>query len=166
MSIATRPQTGATPALRILNIAGAQYQVHEFQHDPHVRAYGTEAAQALGVEAGRVFKTLVISVDGELVNAIVPVSGQLDLKSLAQAAGGKKAELAGLAEAERRTGYVTGGVSPLGQRKQLPVIADQTVKEHETIFVSGGRRGLEVEMTPAVFLELTQATLAKIATLD
>jgi Cys-tRNA(Pro)/Cys-tRNA(Cys) deacylase len=163
---ATRSRGGATPALRILNASGMAYEVHEFEHDPNVRQYGPEAAHALGVSADRVFKTLVISVDGALVNAIVPVSGQLDLKALAQAAGGKRAELAGLAEAERTTGYVAGGVSPLGQRKQLPVVADHTIKDHETIFVSGGRRGLDIELTPTAFLEITNATCAKIATLD
>lgn len=166
MSIAARTQSSATPALRVLNLAGVDHSVHEFEHDRSVRRYGSEAAEALGASPERVFKTLMILVDGEPVTALVPVSGQLDLKALASAVGGKKAQLAGIAETERRTGYVTGGVSPFGQRNASPVIVDRTVNDHATIYVSGGRRGLEIEMRPGDLIMLTNARVAKIASLD
>ena len=166
MAIATRSQAVATPALRVLNLAGVEYQVHEFKHDPKNRRYGTEAAEKLGVESGRVFKTLIILVDGEPTTALVPVSGQLDLKLLASAAGGKKAQLAGVAETERRTGYLVGGVSPLGQRKASPVIIDQSAMAHPSIFVSAGRRGMEIELSASDLVMLTEARVEKIAALD
>ncbi|GAA2012796.1 Cys-tRNA(Pro) deacylase [Brevibacterium samyangense] len=166
MSIAVRSHAAATPALRVLNLAGVEYSVHEFDHDQTTRRYGTEAAEKLGVDSHRVFKTLYILVDGEPVNALVPVTGQLDLKALAGARSAKKAQLAGVAEAERRTGYVTGGVSPLGQRRSAPVVIDQSAQDHDTIFVSAGRRGLEIEIHPRDLAMTTNAQFAKIATLD
>jgi len=125
--------------------------VHEYRHDAGA-AYGLEAAEKLGLDPARVFKTLVASVDGALVVAIIPVAGQLDLRSL-----GKRAAMAGQAEAERATGYVAGGISPLGQRRRLPTILDSSALDHETIHVSAGRRGLELELAPRDLVTLTAA---------
>lgn len=133
-----------------------------YDHDPSAPSYGLEAAEALGVAPERVFKTLLARVDGRLVVAVVPVSGSLDLKALAAAAGGKRAEMAEPAEAERSTGYVVGGISPLGQRRALPTIVDSTAADHEEVLVSGGRRGLDVALAPADLVRLTGATLAPI----
>ncbi len=156
----------ATPALRVLGLAGIEYTVHEYEHDPRARRYGGEAAEKLGVVPNRIFKTLHILVDSEPVSALVPVSGQLDLKALASAAGGKKAALAGVAEAERRTGYTAGGMSPFGQRTSTPVYVDESVVGHDTVFISAGRRGLEIEMRPNDLLMLTNAAVGRIAQLD
>ncbi|WP_349829212.1 Cys-tRNA(Pro) deacylase [Brevibacterium litoralis] len=167
MSVAVRStQAASTPALRVLTMAGVDYTVHDFEHDPSTRRYGSEAADKLGVDGHRVFKTLFILVDGEPVNALVPVTGQLDLKALAAARGGKKAQLAGIAETERRTGYVTGGVSPFGQRSTTPVVVDRSAEDHDTIYVSAGKRGLEIEIRPGDLVMLANAQVAKIATLD
>ncbi|MFV2121905.1 Cys-tRNA(Pro) deacylase, partial [Streptomyces sp. Act-28] len=127
------------------------------------RPSGAEAAEALGVSPDRVFKTLVADVDGALTVAVVPVAGRLDLKALAAAVGGKRAVMADPAAAERTTGYVRGGISPLGQRKRLPTVLDASASRHETICVSAGRRGLEVELAPAHLAELTGAVLAPVA---
>lgn len=156
----------ATPALRVLNLAGIDYSIHEFDHDPATRRYGSEAAEKLGVDSRRIFKTLMVLVDGDPITALVPVSGQLDLKALASAVGGKKAALAGLAQAERRTGYVAGGVSPFGQRSASPVVVDASAEDCESIFVSAGRRGLEIEIRPRDAVMITNARVAKIAALD
>jgi Cys-tRNA(Pro)/Cys-tRNA(Cys) deacylase len=126
--------------------------------------YGAEVAAALGVPAERVYKTLVTEVDGALTVAVVPVTGDLDLKALAAAAGGKRAVLADRTLAERTTGYVRGGISPLGQRKRLPTVVDASAAEHETIYVSAGRRGLQVELSPHDLVRLTDAKLAAIRT--
>jgi len=123
--------------------------VHVYDHDPRRGAYGLEASDALGVAPEQVFKRLVAEVDGALTVGVVPVAGQLDLKALAAAAGGKKAVMADVAAAERATGYVAGGISPLGQRRRLPVVIDSSALEFATIFCSGGRRGLEIELAPA-----------------
>lgn len=133
-----------------------------YDHDPSAPSYGLEAAEALGVAPERVFKTLLARVDGRLVVAVVPVSGSLDLKALAAAAGGKRAEMAEPAEAERATGYVVGGISPLGQRRALPTIVDSTAADHDEVLVSAGRRGLDVALAPADLVRLTRATLAPI----
>lgn len=133
-----------------------------YDHDPSAPSYGLEAAEALGVAPERVFKTLLARVDGRLVVAVVPVSGSLDLKALAAAAGGKRAEMAEPAEAERSTGYVVGGISPLGQRRALPTIVDSTAADHDEVLVSAGRRGLDVALAPADLVRLTRATLAPI----
>lgn len=156
----------STTALKVLNARGVSYSLHEFEHDPAVRRYGTEAADRLGVEYGRVFKTLMILVDGKPTIALVPVSGRLDLKAAASAAGGRKAQLAGVAETERRTGYHTGGVSPFGQRRKHPVIADRTMSDYATVFVSAGKRGLQVELDPEDVVSLTQAKVERIAAID
>ncbi|MFF9163013.1 Cys-tRNA(Pro) deacylase [Streptomyces longwoodensis] len=155
-------QAGGTPATVALTAAGVDFTVHAYDHDPNHPSYGGEAAEAMGVSPERVFKTLVADVDGALTVAVVPVAGQLDLKALAAAVGGKKAAMADPALAERTTGYVRGGISPLGQRKKLPTVLDASAGGHATICVSAGRRGLEVELSPADLATLTGATLAPI----
>ncbi|WP_329069232.1 Cys-tRNA(Pro) deacylase [Streptomyces sp. NBC_01429] len=157
-----KQQTGGTPATVALTAAGTSYTLHAYEHDPASPSYGEEAARALGVPAERVFKTLVADVDGELTVAVVPVAGSLDLKALAAAVGGKRATMADPAAAERTTGYVRGGISPLGQRKRLRTVVDASAGGHATICVSAGRRGLEVELSPADLASLTGATLAPI----
>ena len=151
-----------TPATKALQRAGIDVRTHAYEHDPKAESYGLEAAIALDQDPKRVFKTLVASVDGKLTVAIVPVEKQLDLKALASAAGGKRAEMAKVADAERATGYVAGGISPLGQRKALPTVIDDSALEFPTIFVSGGRRGLEIELPPADLQRLTRAVSAPI----
>jgi Cys-tRNA(Pro)/Cys-tRNA(Cys) deacylase len=145
-----------------LERARIPFTVHEYAHDPRHESYGLEASQALGVPPGRVFKTLIAEVDGRLVAGVVPVGGQLDLKALAAAVGGKRAALAEVAAAERATGYVAGGISPVGQRKRLPVVLDRSAMEHATVFCSGGRRGLEIELAPADLVRAAAATVASI----
>ncbi|MDH2389929.1 Cys-tRNA(Pro) deacylase [Streptomyces sp. HNM0663] len=154
---------GGTPATAALTAAGVDFTLHAYDHDPAAASYGEEAAEALGVGPERVFKTLVAEVDGELTVAVVPVAGQLDLKALAAAAGGKRATMADPVAAERTTGYVRGGISPLGQRKSLPTVLDATASAHPTICVSAGRRGLEAELAPGDLATLTKAVLAPIA---
>ncbi|MGP4012201.1 Cys-tRNA(Pro) deacylase [Streptomyces sp. 4N124] len=156
-------QSGGTPATVALTAAGADFTVHAYEHDPAHPSYGEEAAEAMGVSPERVFKTLVADVDGALVVGVVPVSGSLDLKALATAVGGKKATMADPALAERTTGYVRGGISPLGQRKKLRTVLDASATAFDTICVSAGRRGLEVELSPKDLTDLTNATLAPIA---
>uniref|UniRef100_A0AAU3GZQ8 Cys-tRNA(Pro)/Cys-tRNA(Cys) deacylase n=1 Tax=Streptomyces sp. NBC_01401 TaxID=2903854 RepID=A0AAU3GZQ8_9ACTN len=158
-----KQQSGSTPATVALTAAGTAFTVHSYDHDPASPSYGEEAAEALGVPADRVFKTLVADVDGELVVAVVPVAGSLDLKALASAVGGKRAAMADPSAAERTTGYVRGGISPLGQRKRLRTVLDASADTHPTICVSAGRRGLEVELTPQDLTTLTGATLSPIA---
>ncbi|MEU6305853.1 Cys-tRNA(Pro) deacylase [Streptomyces chartreusis] len=155
-------QAGGTPATVALTAAGVAYTVHSYDHDPAHPSYGEEAAEAMGVSPDRVFKTLVADVDGSLTVAVVPVAGQLDLKSLASAVGGKRAAMADPALAERTTGYVRGGISPLGQRKKLRTVLDASASAHATICVSAGRRGLEVELSPEDLAKLTEAVLAPI----
>ena len=155
-------QRGGTPATVALTAAGVAFTVHSYDHDPSHPSYGEEAAEAMGVSPERVFKTLVADVDGALTVAVVPVAGQLDLKALAAAAGGKRAAMADPALAERTTGYVRGGISPLGQRKRLPTVLDESATGHDTICVSAGRRGLEVELSPRDLAKLTEAVAAPI----
>jgi Cys-tRNA(Pro)/Cys-tRNA(Cys) deacylase len=142
---------------------GIPYSLHRYQHDHRAGSYGDEAAAALGVPPEQVFKTLIVSVDGQLTTAVVPVAGQLNLKALAEAVGGKKAEMAQTAAAERATGYVSGGISPIGQRKSLPVIIDSSALSRETIFCSAGQRGLQLELDPQDLVLATGATVASIA---
>ncbi len=153
-----------TPATVALTRAGIPHTVHPYRHDRDaVReglAYGEEAAAALGVQPARVLKTLVAAVDGELVVAVLPVSARLDLKALAAASGGKRAEMADPAAAQRATGYVVGGISPVGQRKRLPTVVDASALEFETVYVSGGRRGLDIELAPQDLVAATGATVA------
>jgi Cys-tRNA(Pro)/Cys-tRNA(Cys) deacylase len=162
MAKKTKKQQGGTPATVALTAADAEFTVHSYDHDPSHPSYGEEAAEAMGVSPERVFKTLVAEVDGTLTVAVVPVAGRLDLKALASAVGGKRAEMADPALAERTTGYVRGGISPLGQRRKLPTVLDDSASAHPTICVSAGRRGLEVELSPATLAGLTGAVLAPI----
>jgi Cys-tRNA(Pro)/Cys-tRNA(Cys) deacylase len=152
-----------TAATALLTRLGIPYTVHAYEHDPRHGSYGGEAAEAMGVPAGRVFKTLVADVDGALTVGVVPVTAQLDLKALAAAAGGKKAGLADVTAAERATGYVAGGISPLGQRRRLPVVIDASALEYPSVFCSGGRRGLEIELAPADLIRAANATVAPIS---
>jgi Cys-tRNA(Pro)/Cys-tRNA(Cys) deacylase len=151
-----------TPATALLKKARATFRLHAYEHGTGA-AYGPEAAETLGLDPARVFKTLVAEVDGVLTVGIVPVVAKLDLKALASAAGGKRARMADVAAAERATGYVAGGISPLGQRKRLPAVLDASAEAFETVFVSAGRRGLEVELAPADLVRLSSATVAPIA---
>jgi Cys-tRNA(Pro)/Cys-tRNA(Cys) deacylase len=153
-----------TPATALLARQKIAHTLHPYPHDPRADSYGDEAATALGVEAARLFKTLIASIDGRLVCAVVPVSGRLDLKALAAAAGGKRAVLADAAAAQRATGYVLGGISPLGQKTRLPVVVDNSAEGFRSVFVSAGRRGLQVELAPGDLVRLTAATTAAIAT--
>lgn len=153
--------------MRALESAGVPHTVRAYEHDPSAGSYGLEAAQALGVEPTRVLKTLLAQTDltseRGLVVAVVPVSCQLDLKALAAAVGAKKASMADPALAERTTGYVVGGISPLGQKRALRTVVDTSALTHESVLVSGGRRGLDVELAPADLVALTSATTAPIA---
>jgi Cys-tRNA(Pro)/Cys-tRNA(Cys) deacylase len=146
-----------------LRAAGIPFAERSYAHDPAVTDFGREAADALGVEPDRVFKTLLADVDGSLVVGIVPVTGKLDLKALAAAVGGKKAEMADAALAERRTGYIVGGISPIGQKTRHQTVLDETAELWDTVFVSGGRRGLDLELSPADLIRATGATVADIA---
>jgi Cys-tRNA(Pro)/Cys-tRNA(Cys) deacylase len=156
-----------TPATKVLVTAGVPHVVRPYEHDPQARAqglsYGQEAALALGVDPARVFKTLLAEVDGALVVAVVPVDAHLDLKALAAAVGGKKATMAAPSDAERATGYVVGGISPLGQRRRLPTVIDASASGFETVLVSAGRRGVDVELAPDDLRRLTSARSAPIA---
>jgi len=152
-----------TAATALLTKRGIAHTVHAYAHDPRAESYGGEAAEALGVAPGRVFKTLVADVDGALAVGVVPVTAQLDLKALATAVGGKKAAMADVAAAQRATGYVAGGISPVGQRRRLPVVIDATALDFPTVFCSGGRRGLEIELAPADLVRAANAALAPIA---
>jgi Cys-tRNA(Pro)/Cys-tRNA(Cys) deacylase len=156
-----KPAAG-TPATVALTKAQIAFRTHEYEHDPAAGSYGAEAAELMGVDPARLFKTLVADVDGRLTVAVVPVSGSLDLKALASAVGGKKAAMADPAAAERSSGYVLGGISPLGQRRQLPTVVDASALGFETVFCSGGRRGLEIELAPADLVKLTGAVTAPI----
>ena len=154
-----------TPAIKTAEKARIVFTVHDYEHDPNADSYGQEAATALGVDAARVFKTLLVSLQGgttPLAVGIVPVESQLDLKAIAAAAGAKKASMADPKQAERVTGYVVGGISPLGQKKRLPTIIDTTATEFDTVYVSAGRRGLEIELAPNDLQALCTATLANI----
>jgi Cys-tRNA(Pro)/Cys-tRNA(Cys) deacylase len=153
-----------TTATLALERAKIPFTLHEYSHDPRHDSYGLEASEALAVPVERVFKTLVAAVDGKLAVGVVPVGRQLDLKALAAAVGGKKAVLAEVAAAERATGYVAGGISPVGQKRRLPVVIDASALEFATMFCSAGRRGLEIEIAPADLVKAAGATVAPIAT--
>ena len=152
-----------TPATAVLDRQRIRHSLHPYQVPADTPDYGRVVADALGVPPEQVFKTLVTEVDGALTVAVVPVTGELDLKALAAAAGGKRATVAERATAERATGYVRGGISPLGQRKRLPTVVDATASTLDSIYVSAGRRGLQVALAPADLVRLTSATLAAIA---
>lgn len=161
--MARKPEAEATPALATVQRAGVAHHVHRYVHDPRTTSYGLEAADALGVEPDRILKTLLVDVDGELCVGVVPVTTQLDLKALAAALGGKRATMADPARAQRATGYVVGGISPLGQRRAHRTAVDETAELWDTVHVSGGRRGLEIELAPADLVRLTAAVLGPIA---
>lgn len=152
-----------TPAIDLLKKAKAEHRVHSYQHDPKAPSYGLEAAEKLGLDPARVFKTLLAATEkGELLVAVVPVAGTLDLKALAHAAGVKKADMADPQLAQRSTGYLVGGISPLGQKKRLRTFIDESARQHPTIHVSAGRRGLEVELAAEVLAQHTQGSFASI----
>jgi len=159
---AARKGAGGTPATVALTRAGVPFTLHPYDHDPRAESFGLEAAEALGVPPERVFKTLLAEAGGVLVVGIVPVTGQLDLKALARAVGASKAAMADPAAAERSTGYVVGGISPVGQKRALSTVLDDSALRHETVFVSGGRRGLDLELTPADLVRATGAATAPI----
>jgi Cys-tRNA(Pro)/Cys-tRNA(Cys) deacylase len=148
-----------TPAIAAAEQAGVTFRVHEYAHDPKAESYGLEAVERLGLDPRRVFKTLVVDRDGALGVAIVPAGAQLDLKAL----GGKRTALADRTKAERATGYVLGGISPLGQRRRLPTTLDASALEHGTVFVSAGRRGLEIELDPRDLARLTGADVRPVS---
>lgn len=158
-----RAEGGGTPATVTLTSLGIPFTPRAYRHDPSVTAFGLEAATALGVDPPRVFKTLLAEVDGSLVVAIVPVADQLDLKALAAALDGRRATMADPAVAERKTGYVVGGISPIGQRTTLPTVLDESAFEHETVLVSGGRRGFDLELAPSDLGSAVSAVVARIA---
>lgn len=160
--MARKRSGGGTPATVALAAAGVEFTLHAYEHDPRVASFGLEAAEALGVDPGRVLKTLMVSLDGALTVGIVPVDGQLDLKALARALGGSKAVMADVAVAERATGYVAGGISPVGQKRTHPTVLDVSALAWPTVFVSGGRRGLDVELSPADLVAVTSATTGPI----
>ena len=161
--VAKKSGTGGTPATVALTRAGVAFTTHSYEHDPAAPSYGLEAAEVLGLPPEQVFKTLLAEVDGELVVGIVPVGGRLDLKALAAAVGGKKAEMADPRAAERSTGYVVGGISPLGQKKQLRTVLDDSALALPVVYVSGGRRGFDLGISPADLVTQTRATTAAIA---
>jgi Cys-tRNA(Pro)/Cys-tRNA(Cys) deacylase len=160
--MAKKAQAG-TPATATLTSLGVPFTPHAYEHQPGAAGYGREAAEALGVASDRVFKTLLADADGMLVVAIVPVSGQLDLKALATAVDAKRAGMADPALAERKSGYVVGGISPIGQRTRLRTVLDESAEAFGTIFVSGGRRGFDIELDPADLLSVTGGSLAAIS---
>ena len=164
--MARKDKTGGTPATLALTKAAIPFVVHQYEHDPSAASYGLEAAEALGVDPARVFKTLLVDDGSNLAVGIVGVAAHLDLKAMATALGVKKVTMAQPATAERVTGYVVGGISPIGQKRQLPTILDTSAMAYETVLVSGGRRGFDVELAPADLVTLTRATIAEIARED
>lgn len=153
-----------TPAILLVRKSGVPHDVLEYTHDPGAASYGREAVDLLGLDADAVFKTLVADVEGKgLVCGVVPVGSMLDLKALADALGGRRAKMADAADAERATGYVLGGISPLGQRKQLPVVLDASALDLPRMYCSAGRRGLELSLAPQDFVKLAKARTARIA---
>ena len=152
----------STPATLALTRAGVPFRTHSYRHDPAVQSYGAEAAAATGVAAERIFKTLLVDIGRGLAVAVVPVSGSLDLKALAAALGVKKVAMADAAAAQRSSGYVVGGISPVGQRRQLPTVIDDSARAYPTVFVSGGRRGFEIEIDPQDLARVADATFAPI----
>ncbi|MER7245288.1 Cys-tRNA(Pro) deacylase [Kribbella sp. NPDC000426] len=156
-------QGQGTPATVALTKAKVEFTTHAYEHDPAAKSYGLEAAEALGLDPEQVFKTLLVEVDGKLAVGVVPVGKQLDLKAIAAAAGGKKAVMADPAAAERTTGYVVGGISPIGQKRALPTVVDSTATDHPTVYVSGGRRGFDIGLSPADLIAVTRARTAAIA---
>ena len=159
----TKKSPGGTPATVALTRAGVAFTLHEYAHDPRAQSYGLEAAQALGLDPACVLKTLLATVDGTLTVGIVPVAGQLDLKALARAVGGSKAAMADVAAAERATGYVAGGISPVGQKRPHPTVLDETALGFAVVYVSAGRRGLDLGIAPQDLVRVTGAVVAPIS---
>lgn len=153
----------STPATVALTRAGLSFRTHTYAHDPAATRYGEEAAQATGVPAERIFKTLLVDTGSGLAVGVVPVSGSLDLKAIAAALGVKKVAMAPPAAAERSSGYVVGGISPIGQRRALPTVIDSSARTFPTVFVSGGRRGFEIELAPDDLVLATRASVAAIS---
>ena len=153
----------STPATVALKAAGISFTEHVYDHDPANRNYGEEAATVLGLDPEQVFKTLMVDVDGRLTVAIVPVTGKLDLGALAAAVHGKRAVLADPVVAERKTGYLVGGISPIGQKSPLPTVLDETAELFDSVYVSGGKRGFDIELAPSDLIAITAATVAAIA---
>ena len=160
--MAKKRTSAGTPATVALDRAGVTYSVHAYEHDPGAAGYGLEAAAALGLDPACVFKTLLAEADGNLVVGIVPVDGSLDLKALAAAVGAKRAVMADPAVAERVTGYVVGGISPIGQKRRLPTVIDDSAGSHPQVYVSGGRRGLDLGLAPADLIAVLGARTAPI----
>jgi len=155
-----------TPAIEAAKEAGILYHLHEYAHDPRSDCFGAEAAEALGIGSERVFKTLLVTLNGDrkhLAVGIVPVARKLGLKAMAAACGAKRAEMAAPRDAERATGYLVGGISPLGLKRRLPLVLDASAFGFDTVFVSAGRRGLEIELTPADLMSLTQGIRARVS---
>ena len=155
--------SASTPVFAALSSAGIAFMPHAYEHDPRAESFGLEAAEALGVEPARVFKTLLADADGELCVGVVPVTGSLDLKALASALGAKKARMADPERAERATGYVVGGISPVGQKREHRTVLDESIELWDTVCVSAGRRGLEADLAPADLVRLTDAQVAPIS---
>lgn len=153
----------STPATKLLTSLGVQFKTHEYNHDPNVASYGLEAADKLGYPYEQVFKTLIAQVDNDFAVAIVPVNQQVNLKNLAHALGGKKAQLAKPEVASRLTGYVVGGISPIGQKKSLPTVIDEIAQVQDSILVSGGKRGFDIELAPQDLVLVTKGIFAAIA---
>ncbi|WP_229053609.1 Cys-tRNA(Pro) deacylase [Aeromicrobium sp. Leaf350] len=151
-----------TPATEAVRAAGVAHTLHTYEHDPRATSYGLEAAEALGIDPDRVFKTLMIDVDGALAVAVVPVSCTVDLKAAAAALGGKRASMADPSAAQRATGYVLGGISPLGQKRRHRTVVDETAELWDTVLVSGGRRGLDLELSATDLIALTEGIVAGI----
>ncbi|MBM9613982.1 Cys-tRNA(Pro) deacylase [Desulfobulbus rhabdoformis] len=153
-----------TPAIKLAQKKKIPYTIHEYIHDPKVTSYGLEAAEKIGVDPACVFKTLVVTLDGQqLAVGVVPVEGMLNMKRMAKAAGAKKAAMAEKTAVERATGYILGGVSPLAQKKRLATVIDASAQKFPTIFVSGGRRGLDIELSPKDLQQLVSAVFAEIS---
>lgn len=163
MAKKSKRSEAGTGAILALQKAGITPVIHTYEHDERAQAWGLEAAQALGLDPARVFKTLLVSHEKSLAVVVIPVASRLDLKAIAKQLGWKKAQLADPALAQRTTGYVVGGISPLGQKKALPTLIDASAATHETVFVSGGRRGLDLELDPKVLAQLTKAIFAEVA---
>ncbi|MGO4691889.1 Cys-tRNA(Pro) deacylase [Glaciibacter sp. 2TAF33] len=161
--MSSRKADTGTPATAQLTRAGIAFTPHRYEHDPAAASFGLEAAEKLGLDPERVFKTLLADADGRLVVGIVPVTGQLDLKALAAYVGAKKATMADPRVAERKTGYVVGGISPIGQKSSLATVIDASAESFDTVFVSGGRRGLDIELAPADLQRATGGAFAAIA---
>ncbi|MGI9493073.1 MAG: Cys-tRNA(Pro) deacylase [Geminicoccaceae bacterium] len=156
--------SGATPAVSDVERRGLHYRLHRYDFDPGDLGIGEQAAEALGIAAERLFKTLMVVIDGQkLAVALTPVNAETHMKTLAAAVGGKRVAMATIDQAERVTGYVKGGISPFGQRQQLDVVVDRSIELHETIFVNGGKRGLQIELAPADLIAALKATLADLA---